>query len=463
MADAADNLFWDQLLQLIAEERVVPVVGRDLLIVRYKGREERLYPLVAKRLAEYLQVAGGELPVGGEIYTVVCRYLELGNRIEDVYAALKIVMPDTDELSIPEPLAKLAAIHPFKLFVTTTFDPLLVRAINQARFDGVSKTRVLSYTPNAVEDLPGPVGTLDRPTVYYLFGRLSAIPAYAVTEEDILEFLHSLQSASHHPHLLLDELNRANLLILGCGFEDWLARFFMRATKRQRLMGATGGTDYVADAQINNDASLVLFLRRFSTRTKIYEGGGGLQFIDELHRRWTARYPQGSPDEGVGFGTFSPAEALIPGIVFLSYASEDRSAAAKIKDALEAVGVDVFFDKDDLRAGDDFEAKLRRAISESSLFLPVISQNTLTRRRRFFRIEWNQALEEALKVAPSERYIIPVVIDATPPTEPGVPERFRKLHWEALPDGQVIPKFVNMIKDLYRKYQKSVVGLSDGR
>ncbi len=458
MEGAAENLFWDQLTQLIAEERVVPVLGRDLLIVRYKGREERLYALVAKRLAQYLQVAGDELPMGGEIYTVVCRYLEHGNRIEDVYAALKVVMPVAEELSIPEPLLKLAAIHPFKLFVTTTFDPLLVRAINHVRFDGTSKTRVLSYSPNAVEDLPGPIDTLDRPTAYYLLGRLSAIPAYAVTEEDILEFLHSLQSASRHPNLLLDELNRANLLILGCGFEDWLARFFMRATKRHRLLGATGGTDYVADAKITNDTDLVLFLRRFSTRTKLYEGGGALKFIDELHRRWTERFPQRQSDGRTDTRPFVSADQMEPGVVFLSYASEDKSVAVKIKEALEDVGVDVFFDKNDLRAGEDYEVKLRRAISESSLFLPVISQNTLTRQRRFFRIEWNQALEEALKVAPSERYIIPVVIDATSPTEPGLPERFRKLHWESLPDGRVAMDFANMIRTLYRKYQKTVVG-----
>lgn len=455
MKDLAETLFWDQLLQFIAECSVVPIVGRDLLTVRYQDQTVLLYPLIAQQLADYLRVSPTDLPEGDEINTVACRYLEKGNRIEDIYSALKIVMPAENELSIPEPLAKLAAIRPFKLFVTTTFDPLLKRAIDQLRFSGQSTTKVFAYTPNTVEDLPRPLDQLDGPVVFHLFGKLSAIPAYAVTQEDVLEFLHSLQSESRQPRLLLDELNRANLLILGCSFGDWLARFFLRTAKRQRLLEGRGSTDYLADATINGDPNLVIFLRYFSKRTKIYKGKGAPDFIDELHRRWIARFPVEAE-----LAVRQVAASVTPsaGAVFLSYASEDRAVAIKIRDALEAEGVDVFFDKDNLQAGNDFQAKLRQSISESALFIPVISKNTLTGQRRFFRIEWYQALDEVLKIAPTERFILPVVIDNTPPTEPAVPEGLRKLHWEQLLDGQASSDFVAMVKHLFRKYQKTIMG-----
>ena len=38
--------------------------------------------------------------------------------------------------------------------------------------------------------------------------------------------------------------------------------------------------------------------------------------------------------------------------VFLSYASEDADAALRICEALRAAGVDVWFDKSELRGGD---------------------------------------------------------------------------------------------------------------
>ena len=136
MRNLSEDLFWDQLLQLMAEGHVVPIVGRDLLKVRIQDRDALLYPLLAQRLAAYFSVPANDLPEGDELNTIVCRYIETGNRIEDVYTALKIVMPAGNELSTPSALAKLASIAPFKLFVTTTFDPLMQRAVDEARFEG---------------------------------------------------------------------------------------------------------------------------------------------------------------------------------------------------------------------------------------------------------------------------------------------------------------------------------------
>ncbi|MEO5997042.1 MAG: toll/interleukin-1 receptor domain-containing protein [Chitinophagaceae bacterium] len=452
-----ENLFWDQLLQLITEGHVVPIVGRDLLLVKYKGNEVFLYPLIAQLLAEYLDVSADDLPEGNEINTVVYRYIEKGNQPEDIYAALKIVMPSDEDLSIPDSLKKLAEIRPLKLFVSTTFDSLLERALNQVRFSGQPKSKVYSYTPNTLEDLPGSVEQLSRPVVYHILGRLSATPAYAVTEEDLLEFLHSLQSEIRQPRILFDELNRTNLLILGCNFEDWLARFFIRTAKRQRLLEVHGSTNYLADTRISSDHNLVLFLRNYSRSTKIYQGNSAASFIDELHYRWFKLHPSGDKRE-VEPNFHLTKTLLTNGSIFLSYASEDIQAVMKIRDALEEEGLDVFFDKASLQSGDDFEAKLKRSISECALFLPVISKNILTGERRFFRSEWNQAIEESLKVAPLERFIIPVVIDDTQVTATGVPEKFRKFQWERLPGGQTTSNFLDMIRELYRRYQKIEAG-----
>lgn len=451
----APNLFWDRLLQLIAAGHVIPVIGQDLLTVKYKGKDELLYPLMAQELASYLGVSGEDLRPGAEINTVACRYIESGNGVEDVYIALKTLMPPDDELSIPEPLAKLAGIRPLKLFVTTTFDSLMVRAIDKIRFNGSRTTGTYSYAPNAVEDIEVPLKKLNKPAVFHLFGELSVMPDYAVTQEDTLEFLHSLRSEMRQPELLFDELNRNSLLILGCNFGDWLARFFIRTSKRRRLSDGQGrAPDYVADSRINSDANLVFFLNHFSSGTKIYESGNALDFIDELHRRWIERYPDSDKEPEK-----KPAEPLKSGYmekgaVFVSYASEDRAAAVNIGDALKTEGVAVYLDVDRLEAGDDYTERLKGAIGKCSLFLPLISENVLTDDRRFFRIEWNQALEEAKKVKPSKRFIVPVVIDETPPTVPSVPREFRNLHWETLAGGQTNPSFLDMVKEEYEKFRR---------
>ena len=290
--------------------------------------------------------------------------------------------------------------------------------------------------------------------VFHLFGKVSAVPlSFALTQEDTLEFFYSLQSETRRPNLLFDKLNRESLLVMGSSFGDWLARFFLRTAKRQRLLEVRGKADYVAESQVNRDQNLVMFLHHFSRGTKIYEGGA-VDFVDEFSRRWMEQHPPTT-----GSGTTEAADAGVmtsvrPGTVFLSYASEDRDAVRVIRDSLEAAGIEVFFDKDELGAGDDWEMKLRRSIGKSSLFLPIISKSTLTAARRFFRVEWNYGLQEALRTAPSRKFVIPVAIDDTKRDEELLPEEFQKFQWQTLPNGTPTPEFVNLIRQLFREYQK---------
>ena len=145
------------------------------------------------------------------------------------------------------------------------------------------------------------------------------------------------------------------------------------------------------------------------------------------------------------------------GAVFLSYASEDLAHAQRIKDDLERAGVDVWFDKADLNVGDEYELKIKRNIENCSLFVPVISRNCLTPKRRFFRIEWNHAQSVAVQVPPSMQFVLPVVIDDTSPTEPFLPAQWSRLHWLSLKGGQTTSELVEAIRKLYREYQKTTL------
>jgi hypothetical protein len=445
------SIFWDQLIELIDEGRVVPVVGKDLLRIPDKDQNALLYPYLAERLARYLDVSSDGLPDGGELNEVAGRYLAQGGVVEDIYSALKTISARAEGLSIPDPLLKLAEVRPFQLFVTTTFDSSLTRALNQVRFGGNTRTKVFAYSPTEVQDLPAGFKNDGRPVVYHLLGKVSAMPGYAVTQEDFVEFFYSLHSDTRRPPLLFDELNRRSLLILGSRFGGWLTRFFMRMAKRQRL-STSGNPDFVVEDAVKRDAlsrddDLVIFLKRFSRGTKIFEAGGAVEFVDELHRRWMAR-PAVEP------GT----AAMETGAVFLSYASEDCPAVENIKKALEAAGVEVFYDRDDLEAGESWEAKLLRNVRECSLFVPVISRQTLTARRRFFRTEWSLAIDEARKASffDEEVFLLPVLIDDLRQEEADVPVRFKAAQWYSLPAGRPTPEFVNRVKELYRKYQKSL-------
>jgi hypothetical protein len=451
--------FWDDLLEYVEDRRVIPILGPHLLPIRYPEGEKLFLRLAAERLAERLCISVNDMPEDNGLNHVVCRYLEGGGRREDIYPRLRTVMKDL-ALPTPEPLRKLAQIRHFNLYVTTTFDLLLEQAINEERFGGAAKTATLSYAPNSVQDLPCEMANLERPTVYHLFGRLSASPDYAITDEDTLEFLYSMQAEAKRPHLLFDELKNKHLLIIGTTFPDWLVRFFIRIAKGGRLSTPRDGREILADKKLREDKSLVLFLQHFSYRTQFFEDGGAVEFVDEFVSRYKRRYPA---DEPVARPSTAQEETRVaemqPGSIFLSYASQDVAAAGKIRDALEAVGLDVWFDKRQLEWGDDFGAKIKRNIRGCSFFAPLISASTQKRSEGYFRLEWRLAAERAMQIADAVPFILPIALDETDESEAKVPDKFKEVQWTRLTAGHALPELTERMVRLVREYRKREKGL----
>jgi TolB-like protein/tetratricopeptide (TPR) repeat protein len=134
--------------------------------------------------------------------------------------------------------------------------------------------------------------------------------------------------------------------------------------------------------------------------------------------------------------------------VFLSYASQDAEAAQKICDALRAAGIEVWFDKSELRGGDAWDRQIREQIHHCRLFIPVISANSERRDEGYFRREWSLAADRTRDMAYKRAFLVPVVIDGTPERGASVPDKFHELQWTRLPNGETTPAFVERIQRL---------------
>ena len=134
--------------------------------------------------------------------------------------------------------------------------------------------------------------------------------------------------------------------------------------------------------------------------------------------------------------------------VFLSYTAQDMQTARRIFDALQAAGIEVWFDRSQLRGGDAWDQKIRREIQECALFIPVISSNTAARREGYFRLEWDLADQRTHMMARNRAFIVPVCVDTTPETIADVPESFQRAHWTRLPAGAATPEFTEHIRRL---------------
>ena len=131
--------------------------------------------------------------------------------------------------------------------------------------------------------------------------------------------------------------------------------------------------------------------------------------------------------------------------VFLSYASEDADAAARICATLRAAGIEVWFDQNELRGGDAWDAAIRKQIKACTLFMPLLSVNSHERVEGYFRLEWKIAVDRSHLMAPDQAFLMPVVIDHTPQDDERIPDRFRELQWTRLPAGNATPAFVERV------------------
>src|SRR6516225_7084102 len=129
--------------------------------------------------------------------------------------------------------------------------------------------------------------------------------------------------------------------------------------------------------------------------------------------------------------SFQPAPS-----VFLSYASEDRSAAQALKESLLALGLDVWYDESGLDGGDAWDQKIRRQIRECNFFMPLISAQTDARPEGYFRREWRLAVERTHDMADDHLFLLPIVIDDTTQARARVPEKFLAVQWTRAPGGQ---------------------------
>jgi hypothetical protein len=455
---------WDELLARIEDGKVIPIVGPELGVVERGGVAMPLERYVALELADRLELPSDQ--VGGEptLNRVMCVYfanLPAGETRTTPYTLVPDILRQA-RFDPPAPLRQLAEITDFTLFVTTTFDTLLADALNAVRFGGARGTETIAYRYNKKEDLASTVTDLQeqgKPVVFHLLGQASSSPSYVLTEEDLLEFVCALQSAEYQPRNLLAELAEHHLLVLGEHFEDWLARLFLRTTKGRKLSQYQEFTEVVADSRTGQESGLVTFLATFSSHTRIFPGGGAVEFVAELHRRWRDRHPAAAASPAqVPF--VPPPREMQKDAIFLSYARENLEAVKRIKSALDKAGLPVWFDSDQIQVGQDWRRRIEENVKSCALFLPVMSRETAAQRRdAYFRVEWNLANERTERMARGEVFITPIVTDDLPRAE--AQQEFEGVHIERAEGGALSSAVLQSLAEAYAR--ATSIARGDGR
>lgn len=455
MADLQEG-FWDNLLDYIDDKSVVPVIGPELVTVREGDADVPLYRWLARRLAADLELPLAASPEGYGLNDIVSLHLRRRGEREELHAQIHRLLRHA-ALTPPAALRALAGIPGLDLFVSLTFDSLLADAIGAARTGGQARAEQIAYSPSTVRDLACPKAELRQPVVFHLLGRASPSPDFAICDEDLLEFLHAMQDRQRQPKTLFDELRGNHLLILGCNFGDWLARFFLRTARNLELSQKRRRWDVLVGEKMAHDARLSSFLESFSPDTRLVPLTAA-QFVTQLAERWHAAHPAAAQGgtEPVEREAGAGGRNIPAGAIFVSYASDDLAAAGRLAEGLRAAGLEVWFDKEALQPAESWARGIRRGIERCSLFLPVISRQAVSEenRRRYFWREWNDADDLARGMAPDEAYIVPVVIDDTRIDRAPLPDSFKRAQGATLLGGQLTPEVAKLLQELVREFHR---------
>ena len=144
--------------------------------------------------------------------------------------------------------------------------------------------------------------------------------------------------------------------------------------------------------------------------------------------------------------------------VFVSYRRADSEAVKKFVGGLESMGLNVWWDKQDISAG-DWQHKINKGIRDCQLFLPMLSKHAQDP-ESMARAEWHKALERLPTISRDVPYIIPILLDNISEDADHIPPEFWQQNYYRAPDGEVDEQTLTVIRDAYRSRISRAAGRS---
>ena len=322
-----DEVFWDDLLNRVEEGEVIPIVGPGA--VTFGPDDEVLYPWLAEKLAAELTPRLQFESPPPDLQAVVDAQRRVGQRIDRIYQHLYRIVQNPDLRPGPT-LAALAAIEPLKLLLTTTFDPLLIRASESAFPGGGPAERHGAITlRGASPDLPQAFHELAYPFVYQILGRAQGIRDFVVWDDDVLYFLLRLDQQLQNLPRLTEAIRDRHLLVLGLSFADWVLRFFVQVIKQKRLSDLAGTELFVAEnLRRTRRHRVIIYFSRLTQLIRIVPSDPR-DFVAQLYQRWRMRHAAPSGDLYL-VNKAHRERHRAPGCIFVSYAAPDLDIARYI-------------------------------------------------------------------------------------------------------------------------------------
>lgn len=402
----SDESRWQQLLNEIDNENVIPVIGPDLLVapklikekigndefVRSENLHQQLISFIANSTGVTSRPRTFSQLVYDENYKKIVR-----NNPNQIYLLIYQMLSNITQIkeideSPSQLLIDLLGTKKFPFVITTSFTPIVEKVME----DIFGKVNVLNFNSNPQEssqekggDIKG-LNDLKQPTIYYMFGKFcNMADRFVVTDSDMMKFCSKWIKGEGVPKNLTEALKKKYLLILGNNYSDWLFRFVWYG-----LRSTTN--DMKSDIVVNDRAedSFKEFLERLETFFQEDPSKVIKSIKDDMEFRSIANTFRTTYDTDV----------------FISYSRSDKIIAEKLKKKLESENLKIWFDDGSIKKAEDWEPAIEIGIKNSRLFLPLLTKNVEQESiiPHEYRTEWNIASNLASKMG-GRTFIVPFV------------------------------------------------------
>ncbi len=390
--DNSEETMWELLVDKIMDGSVVPVIGEKIVL----ENKRTVNQMVIDSISRTFGINSNPQNYSQLFYDNNYKYDK-----DLIYGKLSMIMNNNQSKFVPSELLKrVLSIQQFPFVITTTIDYTVENTMRKIWEERERDLKVLVFNDN-----PKDVSTfgditkdsdMQIPTLYYMFGKAnnSRLHSFVVTDEDILAFCRSWLTEDKRPQKLSRELGDKFLLFLGCDYPDWLVRFIWYSMRqdldKSGMLVGEGAED-----------SLIEFLNRMHVNTQ----KNPEIVITELERRIEKRVKEYNDDK---FN--APKERTD---VFISYCRINGAEAERLYDALTYKGLNVWYDRENLAAGDKWLEKIYKAIKTTKFCVVLISKLMLSQvnESHVYRKEWNMAIEHSRGMGGKRGFIIPVLID----------------------------------------------------
>lgn len=425
---------WNLLLDAIKERKVVLIVGDNLF--HMVGSQEIN---VKDYLLNSLNDKFAQSQIRAENLTELNEYIidyNYQNRrkgdVTNIYYEINQILKSSDVTCRPS-LKQLIKSGYFPLILSTSIIPDIGDIL------GIDSSSVYYYRKSEYSDINVEMLDPSSPTLYHLFGKANTLAkSYMVTEDDLLDYMHYWHDSKTRPADISNYLAGKYILVLGCDYPNWLFRFFWHSIKNFDISSSIEEYTGVVSVDSKNDD---MDLRNFLYRIQAEVCQDASFFLDELVLKINELNHVDKKDSDVHQGDID---------FFISYASEDLKIADNIAKVFKEYGAEkVWFDKERLKAGNDYDRVIQKSIMKAKRFVPILSQNTLVAEGRYFRKEWCIA-EDARKINYPREYIVPIIIDDCDVYSDAFPETFAKAHCIHISS----PEFKLSIKELIRSIRR---------